>query len=102
MSNKWEVYLDEFRKFVQQKDWQIISEKDIEFARQLIVTDGNVRLPVNFYTSGKILTQGKSCDLKSAVTEWANLIQSGLTSIPSPVPEVVRQNRISKYLVLSE
>lgn len=102
MSNKWEFFLDEFRKFIQQKNWQIISEKEIEFARQLIVTDGNVRLPVNFYTSGKILTQGKPCDLKSAITEWANLIQSGLISIPSPAPEAVRQNRISKYLVLSE
>lgn len=101
MSNKWEFYLDEFRKFIQQKNWQIISEKEIEFARQLIVTDGNVRLPVNIYTSGKILTQGKPCDMKSAITEWANLIRSGLTS-PTSTPEVVRRNRISKYLVLSE
>ncbi len=102
MSNKWEFYLDEFRKFIQQKNWQIISEKEIEFARQLIVTDGSVRLPVNIYTSGKILTQGKPCDMKSAITEWANLIQSGLTSSPTPAPEALRSNRISKYLVLSE
>lgn len=102
MSNRWEIYLDEFRKFIQQQNWQIVSEKEIEFARQLIVTDGSVRLPVNFYTSGKILTQGKPCDMRSSITEWANLIQSGLTSSPVPALEVVRQNRISKYLVLSE
>jgi len=101
MSTKWEFYLDEFRKFVQQKNWQIISEKGIEFARQVLVTDGVTRLPVNFYTSGKILIQGKPCDMKSAITEWANLIQAGITS-PNPVEEVVRQNRISKYLVLQE
>jgi ribonuclease HIII len=101
MSNKREFFLGEFHKFAQQKNWQIISEKDIEFARQIIVTDGTVRLPVNFYDTGKILTQGKPCDTKSAITEWANLIQSGIT-FPNPVQEVVRQNRISKYLVLPE
>ena len=101
MSNKWEFFLGEFRKFIQQKNWQIISEKDIEFAHQVTVTDGILRLPINFYSTGKILIQGKPCEMKSAITEWANLMQSGITS-PVPIAEVFRPNRISKYLVLQE
>lgn len=101
MPNKWKQFLDEFRAFVQQKNWQIISEKDIEFARQVLVTDGVTRLPVNFYTSGKILPQGKPCDMKSSITEWANLLQSGITP-QSSTSEAIRHNRISKYFVLRE
>jgi ribonuclease HIII len=101
MQSKSRFFLGEFRKTAQQNNWQIISEKDIEFACQVMVTDGTVRLPVNFYDTGKILVQGKPCELKSAITEWANLIQSGII-FSVPASDAIRQNRISKYLVLPE
>jgi hypothetical protein len=60
-----------------------------------------VRLPVNFYHTGTVTAQGKPCDTKTAITEWANLIQSGVIAVSvEPVP--VSQNRISKHLVLAE
>jgi len=99
MVEKWKSYLEEFRKFVQEKNWQIFSEKEIDHGYQVVVVDGLNRLPVNFFHTGKITPQGKSCETRTAITEWANLIQSGLISAPvesSPVS----QNRISKYFVL--
>lgn len=100
MVENWEKYLDEFRKFVQEKNWQIIEEKDINHACQVIVADGAVRLPVNFFHTGKIMPQGKPCETKIAITEWANLMQSGILVTTDSAP--ISQNRISKYFVLPE
>jgi hypothetical protein len=102
MTEKWKYYLDEFRKLVQEKNWQIINEKDIDHACQVTITDGVVHLPINFFHTGTITAQGKSCDTKTTITEWANLIQSGVIAIV-PVNEApIAQNRISKYFVLPE
>lgn len=101
MVEKWKSYLEEFRKFVQEKNWQIFSEKEIDHGCQVVVVDGSDRLPVNFFHTGKITPQGKPSETKTAITEWANLIQSGLVaaSVDSSSPT---QNRISKYFVLPE
>ena len=101
MAAKWEDYLDEFRKFVQEKNWLIFSERVIDHGYQVIVIDGLTRLPVNFFHTGKITPQGKPCETKTAIVEWANLIQSGLVSTSDNSP-TISQNRISKYLVLPE
>jgi len=100
MVEKWKSHLEEFRKFVQEKNWQIIEEKDIEHACQVTVNDGMVRLPVNFFHTGKIMPQGKPCETRTAITEWANLIQSGILVSTDSAP--ISQNRISKYFVLPE
>lgn len=84
-----------------QEGWRIESQKDINHGRQVIVTDGIVRLPVNFYSTGRIVVQGKHCEMKTALTEWANLTQAGLSSrvaTDTPAP----QNRVAKYLVIPD
>jgi ribonuclease HIII len=101
MVEKWKDYLVEFRKFVQEKNWQIVEEKDINHACQVTVNDGTVRLPVNFFHTGTITTQGKPCETKTAITEWANLLQSGI-GIVSADSIPISQNRISKYSVSTE
>lgn len=101
MVEKWKNYLEEFRKFIQEKNWQLFSEKEIDHGYQVVVTDGATRLPVNFFHTGKITPQGKPCETKTAITEWANLIQSGLVAT-SADETPISQNRISKYFVLPE
>jgi ribonuclease HIII len=100
MVEKWKSHLDEFRKFVHDQNWQIVTEKEIDHGHQVIVTDGITRLPVNFFYTGKITPQGKPCETKTAITEWANLIQSGLVDSVDSSP--ISQNLISKYFVLPE
>lgn len=101
MVEKSKNYLEEFRKFVQEKNWQVFSEKEIDHGYQIVVIDGITRLPVNFFHTGKITPQGKPCETKTAITEWANLIQSGLVATSVDAPPI-SQNRISKYFVLPE
>jgi len=101
MTEKWKSYLEEFRKLVQEKNWKIINEKDIDHGCQITIADGTVHLPVNFFYTGKITPQGKPCETRTMITEWANLLQSGIGSVSADsVP--IAQNRISKYSVLSE
>jgi len=88
--------------FLKEKGWRIFEQKNIDYGRQVIVTDGTTRLPVNFFNTGKILVQGKSCEMKTALTEWANLIQAGLKPETAGAPAQTRQNRIAKYLVIPD
>lgn len=65
-------------RFAREQGWEIIPSTDIAYGRQVIVTDGVNRLPVNLYHTGRIVVQGKACDMKARLTEWANLFQAGL------------------------
>lgn len=101
MTEKREYFLREFRKFIEEKQWQIISEKDIEHGLQVLVFDGVARLPVNFYHTGKIVAQGRLSDTKTTITEWVNLVRAGMIAVPASSISVSK-NRISKYFVLPE
>lgn len=89
--------INALRHFLQERGWAIFSQRDIEYGRQVIVTDGNTRLPINFYHTGKIVVQGKPSEMRTALTEWANLLQAGLHAGIS-----ARQNRVAKYLVIPD
>ncbi len=65
-------------RFAQEHGWEILPPKEIAYGRQVIVTDGVTRLPVNLYHTGRILVQGKACDMKVRLIEWANLLQVGI------------------------
>jgi len=93
--------LVDLRRFLKEKGWQIFSEKNIEHGYQVMVTDGTVRLPINFYKTGRILVQGKPCTMRDELIEWANLIQIGVKLKPAGNAQV-RQNRVAKYLVIPE
>lgn len=102
MTDRVSTNLKALERFLEEKSWRIFSQKDIDYGHQVIVTDGSMRLPVNFFNTGKIVVQGKPCEMKTALTEWANLIQAGLS------PEVInrapapQQNRVAKYLVIPD
>ncbi|MEM4204518.1 MAG: ribonuclease HIII [Candidatus Methanomethylicaceae archaeon] len=101
MTDRVSTNLKALKRFLGEKGWRIFSQKDIDYGHQVIVTDGSMRLPVNFFNTGKIVVQGKPCEMKTALTEWANLIQAGLSpeaAIGAPAP----QNRVAKYLVIPD
>jgi ribonuclease HIII len=102
MADKLATNLAAFEKFIAEKGWAIWERKDIDYGHQVVITDGSTRLPVNFYTSGKILPQGKASDLKTAVTEWANLVQAGLLNKSTSPATSDSKNRIAKYLVIPD
>lgn len=78
MADPISTTLAALERFAQEQGWEVTSPKDIAYGRQVIVTDGVTRLPVNLYHTGRILVQGKVCDMKARLTEWANLFQAGL------------------------
>ena len=86
---------------LKEKGWQIFSEKDIDHGYQVIVSNGTMRLPVNFYKTGKIVVQGKPCAMRSELLEWANLVQAGMKS-KSAKSTQPHKNRIAKYLVIPD
>lgn len=98
MVDRVKTNLTALERFLEEKGWRIFSQKNIDHGHQVVVTDGSARLPVNFYNTGKILVQGKSCEMKIALTEWANLIQAGLSSQVTTGASAP-QNRVAKYVV---
>jgi len=87
--------------FVKGKGWSLCSQKDIDHGYQVIVTDGRVQLRVSFYDTGKIVVQGTPCEMKSVLTDWANLTQAGRntgSTDGTPPPP----NRVAKYLVIPD
>jgi ribonuclease HIII len=92
----------ELRQFLQEKGWAIFDQKAIEYGVQFIVTDGSTKLPVNIYKTGRIVVQGKPGEIKTAITEWANLQQAGVLPLPSAASQAQRKNRIAKYLVIPD
>lgn len=59
-----------FREFVHSKGWTIVSEKEIAYGYQVVVTDGVTRIPVDFFSSGKALIQGKPGALQNELKTW--------------------------------
>ncbi len=90
--------MESLRRYAEEQGWSILCERSVDHGRQVVVADGIPRVPVNLYNTGRILIQGRSCEMKAALTDWANRTHAGLskgTVTPS------RQNRISRYFVTS-
>src|ERR1700681_2239804 len=68
--NKLQANIDALRALVNERGWRIIDEKAIQFGSQLTVSDGQNKIPVAFYTSGKALIQGKDSPLRSELQTW--------------------------------
>lgn len=101
MADRISTNLKALEHLLKEKDWRIFSQKNIDYGHQVIVTDGTMRLPVNFYNTEKIVVQGKSSEMKTELIEWANLIQSGVKPESAGVVQT-RQNRAGKYLVIPD
>ncbi len=68
--SKLQANIDALREFIQSKGWTIVGEKEISYGYQLVVTDGMTRVPVNLFTSGKALIQGKPGVLQTELKSW--------------------------------
>lgn len=68
--NKLQSSIAALRALVNERGWHIIDEKVIQWGYQLIVSDGNAKIPVDLFTTGKALIQGKESALRSELQAW--------------------------------
>ncbi len=102
MSGNMTANLATFEQFLIEKGWRIVSQREIDHGRQVNVTDGTIKLPVNFYSTGKIVPGVKPSEMKNAITEWANLLQAGLGVGASQGSVDQHPNRVAKFLVVPD
>lgn len=72
----YEATMQSFRTFAYSQGWSIVEDKDIDYGRQIVVSDGGTKNPVCFYPSGKILVQGPKGALQSALLTWRTMHSS--------------------------
>src|SRR5579859_7835148 len=70
--NKLQSSIDALRALVHERGWRIIDEKAIQWGYQLTVSDGNAKIPVDLFTTGRALVQGKDSSLRSELQAWWN------------------------------
>ena len=68
--SKLQANIDALRTLVQNKGWSIVAEKEIAYGYQLLVTDGITRVPIDLFTTGKALIQGKPGELQTQLKAW--------------------------------
>ena len=98
--SKLQANIAAFRELVQSQGWTILDEKEIQSGYQLRITDGITKIPVNLFTTGKVLIQGKPGALQTQLKTWwytrkapstepAAWIaaQSSLVETPAPIEE---------------
>ncbi|HZU03542.1 MAG TPA: ribonuclease HIII [Ktedonobacteraceae bacterium] len=84
VGNKLQTTVNAFREFVHSQGWTIIAEKEIAYGYQLVVTDGTAKTPVDLFTTGKALVQGKPSELQTAIKSWVYKPQ-----LPNATPDKV-------------
>ncbi len=82
--SKFQANIDAARQFIQSKGWKILAEKEISYGHQLVVTDGITRVPVDLFTSGKALIQGKPSALQTELKSWWYARQNSSTQPLTP------------------
>lgn len=68
--NRLQSSIDALRALVNERGWRIVGEKAIQWGYQLIVSDGNDKIPIDLFSTGKALIQGKDSPLRSELQEW--------------------------------
>src|SRR5690348_4628681 len=88
VGNKLQTTVNAFRAFVHSQGWTIIAEREITYGYQLVVTDGTAKTPVDLFTTGKALVQGKPSELQIAIKAWVyqQQVSSSVwgTDLPAP------------------
>lgn len=83
-----EQLLDRLRVFSVARSLQILSERSIDYGLQVMLSDGSHQIPVNIYTTGRLVVGGRNSPLRSILKEWASAQQAGTPASPARV-EVV-------------
>ena len=86
--SKLQANIDALRDFVESKGWSIVAEKEISYGYQLLVTDGITRIPVDLFTTGKALIQGKPGDLQTEIKSWWYSRKASSTQPAAPTTQV--------------
>src|SRR5438067_3272342 len=96
--SKLQANVDALREFVESKGWSIVAEKEISYGYQLLVTDGVTRIPVDLFTTGKALIQGKPGALQTELKSWW---YSRKAPSPQPAPPAASQSSFAETPSLS-
>ena len=86
MADRVSRHIEALESFLRERDWSIADQRDIEHGRQVIVTDGSARVPINFFNTGSIVVQGRPCEMKHALTEWTKHIRESGPGSPAAIP----------------
>jgi ribonuclease HIII len=68
--SKLQANIDALREFAESNGWSIVAEKEISYGYQLLITDGSAKIPIDLFTTGKALIQGKPSDLQTEIKSW--------------------------------
>lgn len=74
--------IDALREFVRSKGWSIVAEKEIAHGYQLVVTDGINKTPIDLFTTGKTLIQGRPSILQAEIQSWTKERRATFISLP--------------------
>ncbi len=85
MTSPLENLLDRLRSFALKQGLQILIEHPIDYGVQVVISDGRYEVPVNLYTTGRMLVGGKASPLRSQLQEWATTHQGGKVAPPGRV-----------------
>jgi ribonuclease HIII len=87
--SKLQANIDALRELIQSQGWTILDEKEIQSGYQLRITDGITSVPIDFFTTGRALIQGKPGELQTRLKSWWNERKAGLVQ-----PAVVTQSSL--------
>lgn len=85
--SKLQANISALREFVQSQGWSIVAEKEISYGYQLLVTDGITRIPVDLFTTGKALIQGKPGMLQTEIKSWWYTRKAPPTQLTAPTTQ---------------
>ena len=90
--SKLQENIDALRELIHSEGWTILDEKEIQFGYQLKITDGITTVPVDFFTTGKALIQGKPGELQKQLKTWWDT-RNGLSREPV-TPEATQSSLV--------
>jgi ribonuclease HIII len=64
------ITVEALRSWCKQEDLRISESKEIPHGIQVVVTDEMTAVPVNVYSTGKVLVQGSPGALKDRISQW--------------------------------
>ena len=99
MADRVSRHIEALESFLRERDWSIADQRDIEHGRQVIVTDGSARVPINFFNTGSIVVQGRPCEMKHALTEWTKHIRESGPGSPAAIGQPALTNSSVTYHV---
>jgi ribonuclease HIII len=80
-----EQLLSRLRKFAVDHSLQLLSERPIDYGVQVIIAEEAREIPVNIYSTGRVVVGGKESALRTLLKEWAASHQTGKSASPGRV-----------------